>query len=114
LQTVVNGIEDYSGNTTRFLLIGKQSPCRSGKDKTSLLVSMLDRPGALSEALSILAQRSINLTRIESRPVKDEPGRYLFFIDMLGHMEDEIVREGCETLRGICAYFEWLGSYPRA
>jgi chorismate mutase/prephenate dehydratase len=113
LQTVVKGIEDYRGNTTRFLLIGKESPSRSGKDKTSLLVSLLDRPGALNDALSILAQRSINLTRIESRPVKDEPGRYLFFIDMLGHLEDEIVKDGCERLKEICSYFEWLGSYPR-
>jgi len=113
LQTVVKGIEDYRGNTTRFLLIGKESPSRSGKDKTSLLVSLLDRPGALNDALSILAERSINLTRIESRPVKDEPGRYLFFIDMLGHLEDEIVRDGCEKLKEICSYFEWLGSYPR-
>ncbi|MCX5874826.1 MAG: prephenate dehydratase [Deltaproteobacteria bacterium] len=113
LQTVVKGIEDYRGNTTRFLLIGKESPSRSGKDKTSLLLSLLDRPGALNDALSILAQRSINLTRIESRPIKDEPGRYLFFIDMLGHLEDEIVRDGCEQLKEICSYFEWLGSYPR-
>ncbi|MGV1098782.1 prephenate dehydratase [Thiovibrio sp. JS02] len=113
LQTVAKGIEDYRGNTTRFLLIGKDSPSKSGKDKTSILVGLLDRPGALNEALAILAQRSINLTRIESRPVKDEPGRYLFFIDMLGHMEDDIVREGCGKLKGICSYFEWLGSYPR-
>lgn len=112
LQTVVNGIEDYRGNTTRFLLIGIDSPSRSGKDKTSLLVSLLDRPGALNEALSILAQRSINLTRIESRPVKDEPGRYLFFMDMLGHMDDKAVKEACEKLKEVCSYFEWLGSYP--
>jgi len=112
LQAVVKGIEDYRGNTTRFLLIGKQSPSKSGKDKTSLLVSLLDRPGALNEALSILAHRSINLTRIESRPVKDEPGRYLFFMDLLGHMEDEAVKEACERLKEICSYFEWLGSYP--
>ena len=113
LQSVMNGIEDYRGNTTRFLLIGKESPSRSGKDKTSLLVGLLDRPGALNDALTILAQRAINLTRIESRPVKDEPGRYLFFIDMLGHMEDESLRDGCECLKEICSYFEWLGSYPR-
>jgi chorismate mutase/prephenate dehydratase len=113
LQIVVKGIEDYRGNTTRFLLIGPQSPSRSGQDKTSLLVALIDRPGALSEALSILARRSINLTRIESRPVKDEPGRYLFFIDMLGHVEDPVIKEGCEELRAICSYYEWLGSYPQ-
>lgn len=113
LQIVVKGIEDYRGNTTRFLLIGKEAPGRSGKDKTSLLVGLLDRPGALNHALAILAKRSINLTRIESRPVKDEPGRYLFFIDLLGHIEDETIAEGCEKLRKICSYYEWLGSYPR-
>jgi chorismate mutase/prephenate dehydratase len=113
LQNVVAGIEDYRGNTTRFLLIGKESPSASGKDKTSLLVTLLDRPGSLYDALSILAQRDINLTRIESRPVKDEPGRYLFFMDMLGHMSDAGIREGCDCLRDICSYFEWLGSYPQ-
>lgn len=114
LQAVVKGIEDYRGNTTRFLLIGAESPSKSGKDKTSLLVGLLDRPGALNDALNILAQRSINLTKIESRPVKDEPWRYLFFMDMLGHIEDEAIREGCNQLREVCSYFEWLGSYPQA
>lgn len=114
LQAIVKGIEDYRGNTTRFLLIGKESPSRSGKDKTSLLVGLLDKPGALNDALNILAQRSINLTKIESRPVKDAPWRYLFFIDMLGHIEDQIIKEGCDKLRETCSYFEWLGSYPQA
>ncbi|HIJ78850.1 MAG: prephenate dehydratase [Desulfobulbaceae bacterium] len=114
LQLVAKSIEDYRGNTTRFLLIGKESPGKSGKDKTSLLVSLMDRPGALNDALSILAERSLNLTRIESRPVKDEPGRYLFFMDMLGHMEDEDVRQGCAKLQEACSYYEWLGSYPCA
>jgi len=114
LQAVVKGIEDYRGNTTRFLLIGDKSPSRSGRDKTSLLVGLLDRPGALNEALNILARRSINLTKIESRPVKDEPWRYLFFIDMLGHIEDETIKEGCDQLREVCSYFVWLGSYPQS
>lgn len=113
LQIVVKGIEDYRGNTTRFLLIGKESPAKSGRDKTSLLMGLLDRPGALSEILNIMARRNINLTRIESRPVKGEPGKYLFFVDMLGHMEDGIIAEACERLRENCSYFEWLGSYPR-
>lgn len=113
LQIVVKGIEDYRGNTTRFLLIGKESPAKSGKDKTSLLLGLLDRPGALSEILNIMARRNINLTKIESRPIKGEPGKYLFFVDMLGHMEDGIITEACERLRESCSYFEWLGSYPR-
>lgn len=112
LQTVVKGVEDYHGNTTRFLILGNKSPEISGNDKTSLLVGLIDRPGALHDALSILAQRSISLTRIESRPVKDKPFRYLFFIDLRGHIEDKLVREGCDCLSDICSYFEWLGSYP--
>ena len=112
LQVVVQGVEDYSGNSTRFLLLGAESPPPSGTDKTSLLISFHDRPGALHEALSILARRGINLTRIESRPVKGAAGQYLFFIDMLGHWQDSAVREGCEELKHICSFFEWLGSYP--
>ncbi len=114
LQIVVKGIEDHGGNTTRFLLIGKRSPNRSGRDKTSLLVGLLDKPGSLNDALSILAKRGINLTKIESRPVRNEPWKYLFFMDMLGHYEDETIKEGCEELRKVCSFFELLGSYPQA
>jgi chorismate mutase/prephenate dehydratase len=114
LQVIVKGIEDYRGNTTRFVLIGKQSPSKSGRDKTSLLLGLLDRPGALNDTLAILARRNINLTRIESRPVKGEPGKYLFFIDMLGHHMDGVLVEACERLQESCSYFEWLGSYPQA
>ncbi|MDA3971663.1 MAG: prephenate dehydratase [Desulfobulbaceae bacterium] len=112
LQVVMKGVEDYRGNSTRFILIGKESPSKSGRDKTSLLLGLLDKPGALNDTLSILARRNINLTRIESRPVKGESGKYLFFIDMLGHMSDGVLIEACERLREACSYFEWLGSYP--
>ncbi|MEA2083933.1 MAG: prephenate dehydratase [Thermodesulfobacteriota bacterium] len=112
LQVVAGGVEDYSGNITRFLLIGRQSPSKSGRDKTSLLLGLLDRPGVLNDALTILADRGINLTKIESRPVKGEPGKYLFFIDMLGHLEDKRIKEGCRNLQEVCSNFEWLGSYP--
>lgn len=114
LQVVVKGIEDYRGNTTRFVILGKNSPSKSGRDKTSLLLGLLDRPGALNDTLAILARRNINLTRIESRPVKGEPGKYLFFIDMLGHHDDGVLVEAFERLQESCSYFEWLGSYPQA
>ncbi|OGR00470.1 MAG: prephenate dehydratase [Deltaproteobacteria bacterium RIFOXYD12_FULL_50_9] len=115
LQVVTKGIEDYRGNTTRFLVIGQKAPSRSGKDKTSLLIGLLDRPGALNDTLQILASRDINLTRIESRPVKGGmPWKYLFFIDMLGHIDDPIIKDGCDQLRTGCSYFECLGSYPAA
>jgi chorismate mutase/prephenate dehydratase len=110
LHTVVKGIEDYSGNTTRFLLIGKSSPDSSGFDKTSLLVGLMDHPGALHNSLSILAKNGINLTRIESRPLKGEAGKYLFFLDMEGHIEDKKIKEGCDQLRLVCSSYVWLGS----
>ena len=114
LQVVVRGIEDYRGNTTRFLVIGRKSPLRSGRDKTSLLIGLLDRPGALNEALTILADKGINLAKIESRPIKGMQWKYLFFMDMVGHMEDKTIKEGCSDLQKVCSFYEWLGSYPMA
>ncbi len=114
LQEVVKGIEDYQGNTTRFLVLGTKSPSRSGFDKTSLLLGLMDRPGALNEVLTVLSAKNINLAKIESRPIKGKQWKYLFFLDMLGHIEDPVIEEGCKILRQICAYYEWLGSYPRA
>lgn len=114
LQAVVNGIEDYQGNITRFLVISRKSPSPSGKDKTSLLIGLHDQPGALNRALAILAEQDINLTKIESRPIRGKHWSYLFFLDMLGHMEDKKIKEGCENLREACSYFDWLGSYPNS
>jgi chorismate mutase/prephenate dehydratase len=113
LQVVAKGVEDYRGNTTRFVLIGQSSPSRSGRDKTSLILGLLDRPGALHDTLSLLAARGINLTKIESRPVKGESGKYMFFIDMLGHMDDQVIKEACDKVREVCSNFKWLGSYPQ-
>ncbi len=113
LQVVAQGVEDYRGNTTRFLLIGQRSLTRSGKDKTSLLLSVIDRPGALNNVLQILAEHGISLTRIESRPVKGEAGKYMFFIDLLGHIDDPVIDKAVLRLRETCASFEWLGSYPQ-
>ena len=112
LQVVVKGIEDYQGNTTRFLVIGRKSPSKSGSDKTSLLLGLLDRPGALNEVLAVLSSKNINLAKIESRPVKGKQWTYLFFLDMLGHIEDPTIEEACTVLRETSSYFEWLGSYP--
>jgi len=114
LQVVVKGIEDYQGNTTRFLVIGRTSPSRSGCDKTSLLLGLVDRPGSLNEVLTVLSSKNINLAKIESRPIKGKQWKYLFFLDMLGHIEDPVIEEGCTILRRQCSYYEWLGSYPRA
>jgi chorismate mutase/prephenate dehydratase len=113
LQVVVKGIEDYHGNTTRFLVIGNKSPSPSGRDRTSLLIGLMDRPGALNEILSVLSEEGINLAKIESRPIKGKQWKYLFFLDMMGHVEDEKIRRGCDRLSSLCSFFEWLGSYPQ-
>lgn len=113
LQVVVKGIEDYRGNTTRFLVIGSKSPEYSGADRTSLLIGTMDRPGALNEILTVLSEANINLAKIESRPIKGKHWQYLFFLDMMGHMDESQIKEGCEKIKKMCSYFEWLGSYPR-
>jgi chorismate mutase / prephenate dehydratase len=114
LQVVVQGIEDYRGNTTRFLIIGKKSPSLSGMDRTSLLIGLMDRPGSLNEVLTALSEEDINLAKIESRPIKGKQWKYLFFLDMLGHIDDDNIRRGFDRLRDMCSYFEWLGSYPQS
>lgn len=114
LQEVVKGIEDYQGNTTRFLVIGKHSPSSCGNDKTSILLSLrINRPGALNEVLSIISERDIDLTKIESRPIKGKKWKYLFFLDIAGHIEEKIIRECCDLLKKNSSSFEWIGSYPR-
>ncbi len=113
LQVVAKSIEDFAGNTTRFLVLGQQCPRPSGNDKTSLLLSLEDRPGSLFRLLEPLAEREVNLTKIQSRPVKDEPWRYLFYVDIAGHIEDQKVKEGVEAIREGCTFLKWLGSYPK-
>ncbi len=112
LQVVAKSIEDYAGNTTRFLILGHECPRPSGNDKTSLILSLEDKPGSLFKLLEPLAHRGINLTKIQSRPVKDEPWRYLFYVDIIGHMEEERVREGIEAIKEGCTMLICLGSYP--
>ena len=114
LQVVVRGIEDYSGNTTRFLVIGKHSPSPSGNDRTSLLIGLMDHPGSLNEVLTVLSDEKINLAKIESRPIKGKQWKYLFFLDMMGHIDDDNIHRGCNKLKELCSYYEWLGSYPGA
>ena len=86
LQVVVKGIEDYRGNTTRFLVIGKNRQtqrCRSYLPASGSHGS----PGALNEVLTVLSEEDINLAKIESRPIKGKQWKYLFFLDMMGHMK---------------------------
>lgn len=114
VQIAVPSIEDHQGNTTRFLVIGSHAQPRSGSDKTSLLLGTADKPGALNEALSILSAKHINLSKLESRPVKGKRWKYQFFLDLIGHIEDQPIQEAYEELKRICPSVQLLGSYPKA
>jgi len=113
LSVLARGIEDNPHNYTRFLVIGKKPPAPSGNDKTSILFSVKDAPGALFKALSPFAEQKVNLTKIESRPSKKKPWEYVFFVDMAGHLEEEAVRKALEELWADAVDLRVLGSYPR-
>lgn len=112
LQFVERHIEDNKNNYTRFLVIAKDYPSRTGKDKTSILFSVKDRPGALYDVLLPFRKSKINLTKIESRPSKRRAWEYIFFVDMEGHIEDKKVRKAVEGIKETCLYLKHLGSYP--
>ncbi|MEW6103769.1 MAG: prephenate dehydratase [bacterium] len=106
-------IEDFVSNTTRFVVIGREYGNATGQDKTSILFSVKDRPGALHDMLMPFAEEGINLTKIESRPSKIKPWEYMFFIDFEGHIQDEKVKIAIEGLNNLCNYLKVLGSYPK-
>jgi len=110
----IRGIQDRDDNVTRFLVIGKTQakPLGEGRDKTSLVISLKDEPGALEKTLRPFGSRGINLSKIESRPSRKKAWDYLFFIDFIGHYEDAIVQEALKELAEHCVFVKWLGSYP--
>lgn len=114
LRTAAAGIEDYSENATRFLVIGRVAPGKSGRDKTSVLLSIKDRVGALNDILSVFKNHSLNLTKIESRPTKKKAWEYLFFVDFAGHASEPRVQKSLEDLRQTCLSVKILGSYPKS
>jgi chorismate mutase/prephenate dehydratase len=112
LQVVKAKIEDNPNNFTRFLVIGRKTPDRSGQDKTSIMFSVKDQPGILYRMLEPFSKRSINLAKIESRPMKQKAWEYIFFLDLIGHIEDTPIAEAIEELRNHCHFLKVLGSYP--
>jgi prephenate dehydratase len=115
LKVLKEDVQDYQMNHTRFIVLGKKIPAPTGNDKTSLAVYLeRDRPGALYEFLGEFARRSINMTRVESRPSKKLLGDYWFFIDVEGHAKDPTLREAISALKDKCTTLKVLGSYPRA
>jgi len=113
LRILEEHIEDFSHNTTRFWIIGHQTLSPSGRDKTSIIFATAHRPGALYEALRPFAERKVNLTKLESRPMKNLPWHYLFFVDLEGHYQEQAVKDALDELKAICAYLKFLGSYPQ-
>ncbi|MBI5873768.1 MAG: prephenate dehydratase [Candidatus Omnitrophica bacterium] len=113
LQVVERKIEDHTNNFTRFLVIGKKSPERTGGDKTSVMFAIKDTPGALYKMLKPFADRRINLTKIESRPQKGKAWEYIFFADMDGHVSDSKVSDALKGLEAQCSFMKILGSYPK-
>ncbi len=107
-------LEDFAHNTTRFWIIGHRLPNPTGSDKTSLLFATPDRPGALYKCLKPFAERRVNLSKLESRPMKNLPWHYLFFVDLEGHYTDTPVKEALVELKEVSAYLKLLGSYPKA
>lgn len=114
LPVLVNNIEDVANNTTRFIIIGQQTAVSTGKDKTSLVVSTRNQPGALYQTLAPFATFGVDMVNIESRPSHQGLWDYVFFIDILGHADDEPVAKALAALQSQVNMLKILGSYPRA
>ena len=114
LKIVRERIEDQVSNFTRFLVVGKKLAEQSSDDKTSLMFSVKDEVGILYRMLEPFAKRGLNLSKIESRPLKKKAWEYIFFLDLAGHISDPEVAEAVQELKGCCQFVKILGSYPRA
>jgi len=112
LKVVKEGIEDSENNFTRFIVLGKTEAGRTEKSKTSIIFGTSHSPGSLFKALKVFADRQINLTKIESRPTKSKPWEYYFFVDFVGHINDQKVKEAIEDLKKVTTFIKVLGSYP--
>ncbi len=114
LKILSRNIEDEPGNTTRFLVIGRQEPPPSGEDKTSLLLATRNVAGGLHRLLTPLAEHGVSMTRIESRPSGRGKWEYVFFVDVEGHRDDDNVARALDALREEAQMCKVLGSYPKA
>lgn len=113
LNIIQNNIEESSLNTTRFFVIGKKTNKPTGDDRTSIVFTLKDKPGALQKSFfQPFADAKVNLTKIESRPSKERPWEYLFFVDFKGHCQDKIIKSLLKKLDRSCIYLKVLGSYP--
>lgn len=112
LKVIKARIEDNLNNVTRFLVLSQKPPERTGKDKTSLMLSVKDKVGALYDLLRPFASHGLNMTKIESRPSRRKAWEYIFFVDVEGHIEEERVKRAVEEITPRCLFLKVLGSYP--
>ena len=114
LKILAEDIQDNSVNVTRFIVLGRQCSPPTGNDRTSLMLSVADKAGALHEAIAAFRRYKINMTKIESRPSKRKAWEYFFFIDCDGHAQDRKVAKAIHLLGQHCNFIKVLGSYPNA
>ena len=114
LSIVHANIQDDPHNRTRFFVIGKLEPGPSGRDQTSLVLSVPNKPGAVYELLAPLARNGVSMTRFESRPARTGRWDYYFYVDIEGHASDAKVAQALAELQSQAAFFKRLGSYPHA
>jgi chorismate mutase/prephenate dehydratase len=114
LKLLARNIEDQSKNTTRFLVIAESDAAPSGKDKTSLIMSARNVPGAVHALLAPLARNRVSMTRLESRPARAGLWEYVFYVDVEGHQQDANVARALAELKRKASFLKNLGSYPAA
>ena len=114
LNVIAASIEDTRDNITRFAVLGNRKIAATGDDKTTLLMGLDHAPGALADAMAVFKSEKINLTWIESFPKLGHPNEYVFFLEFLGHIDTDNVRQTVELLRACVQDVHILGSYPRS
>ena len=115
LEVLAENIEDMDFNYTRFFVLGPdEAPKGEGAHKSSLVLATRHRPGDLVRCLEVFPQNGVNMTKLESRPRRDKPWSYLFYLDIEGHLDDDNVQEAVTGLMRRAAFVKFLGSYPAA
>ena len=115
LTVLAENIEDMDFNYTRFFVLGPDEvPKGEGQHKSSLVIATRHRPGDLVRCLEVFPQNGVNMTKLESRPRRDKPWSYLFYIDIEGHLDDDNVQAAVTGLMRRAAFVKFLGSYPAA
>ncbi len=114
LDILAHNVEDLDFNFTRFFVLGRTVPPRQDPSKTSIIFTTRHVPGALHAVMGELADRALNLTKIESRPRRNRPWHYLFYVDFEGHEDDPLVQEALLGILKRSSFLKVLGSYPAA